>query len=122
MQDFSRITLRAALSLAFAVSAIAQNAPTNHIDMPYPHDTGYVQNTGLRADVIDSFTVDVPGADWLRLYFSKADLPRGTELRITSWADGDVQILTGQNMAQWQNTSCYLNGDKLQVDIFSEAW
>ena len=122
MQDFSRITLRMALSLALVASASAQNAPTNHIDMPYPHDTGYVQNTGLRADVIDSFTVDVPGADWLRLYFSKADLPRGTELRITSWADGDVQILTGQNMAQWQNTSCYLNGDKLQVDIFSEAW
>ena len=97
---------------------VPRNAPTNHIDMPYPHDTGYVQNTGLRADVIDSFTVDVPGADWLRLYFSKADLPRGTELRITSWADGDVQILTGQNMAQWQNTSCYLNGDKLQSISF----
>lgn len=122
MQTLNRLSLLAAFGLALASSVSAQTSPTNHMDMLYPHDTGYVQNTGLRADVIATFTVEVPGVDWLRLYFAKADLPRGTEMRITSWADGDVQTLTGQNLAQWSNTSCYLNGDKLQVDIFAETW
>ena len=122
MKDLHRTFVKAALCLALVASAGAQTSPTNHIDMVYSHDTGLVQNLGQRADVTASFTVEVSGTHWLRLYFSKAILPRGTEVRISSWADGDVQILTGQNMAQWQNTSCYLNGDKLQVEIFAEVW
>ena len=104
MKDLHRTFVQAALCLALVASAGAQTSPTNHIDMVYSHDTGLVQNSGQRADVTASFTVEVSGTHWLRLYFSKAILPRGTEVRISSWADGDVQILTGQNMAQWQNT------------------
>lgn len=121
MKTLPILTFNVALGLALTVGAYAQVAPPQHLDIPYPHDTGYVQNSGTQANVIDSFTVDVPGAKWLRLYFSKTELPKGTEVRITSWMDGDVQVLTGQNMVQWQNSSCYLNGAKLQVDIYAEV-
>jgi V8-like Glu-specific endopeptidase len=99
----------------------AQTAPTTHADLPYPHDTGKVENDGKRDDVISSFTVSVPGCKWLRLFFSDVDLPAGTELRVTSWKDGQVQTLDALTAAQWHNSTCYLNGDRVQVDLYAQV-
>ena len=104
-----------------AAPAVAQTAPAQHVVLDHPHDTGWVLNTGSKADIIDSFTVEAKGHDWLRLDFAALELPRGTEVWITSWKDGDVQVLDAQGARDWQNTSCYLNGDTLQVELWAAA-
>ena len=67
-----------------AAPAVAQTAPAQHVVLDHPHDTGWVLNTGSKADIIDSFTVEAKGHDWLRLDFAALELPRGTEVWITS--------------------------------------
>jgi V8-like Glu-specific endopeptidase len=113
--------LRPVLGLLLLAGPVAaQTAPTQHADLDRPHDTGWVVNTGIKGEIVDSFTVEAKGHDWLRLEFERLDLPRGTELWITSWKDGDVQVLDAQGALEWENTSCYFNGDTVQVEIWSE--
>ena len=107
--------------LLLAGPVVAQTAPTQHADLDRPHDTGWLVNTGTKADILDSFTVEAKGHDWLRLEFEQLDLPRGTEVWITSWKDGDLQVLDAQGALEWGNTSCYLNGDTVQVEVWAEA-
>lgn len=91
--------------------------------VPYVHDTGWRTNTARTSKVIHSVQVHNADAHWLRLYFDEVDLGgdelagTGAIVRITSYEDGDVQELSASTIHQWNNSSAYLNGHTVQVEI-----
>ncbi len=108
----------------FASSALGQTAMEEQTHMPLHRDSGWVMNSSNQREVIASFTVDVPGASWMRLYFGPettlgGDVFQGSGayLVLTSHADGAVQVLNGIALEQWQKSSAYFNGDAVQVDL-----
>lgn len=117
--------LAAACLLGATLSAVAsaQGAPPPSYDLRTPWDSGEVANTGAERTVVISKTVHVEGADWMRLFFKHAVLAgdpaegTGSILRITSFKDGAVQELNSETLAQWYNSSAYMNGDSVQVDV-----
>lgn len=76
--------------------------------------------------VVWKHVVRVKEAEWLRLnfkYLVLADDPySGTSsyLRITSLKDGHQQILDSKSARQWRNTSAYLNGNSVRLEL--TAW
>jgi V8-like Glu-specific endopeptidase len=67
-----------------------------------------------------------PGADWVRVVFDAVELSgdpnaeNGAMLRVVSLADGDVQTLNAESLAQWSNTSCYFNGESVRIELWSD--
>jgi hypothetical protein len=103
-----------------------QEAPLRSHEEARTHDTGLVSNaTGARA-VVASFSVEVDGANWLRLSFSDVQLAGdeqqglGSYLRITSMQDGASQTLHARHVREWRQTSAYFNGDALLVELVAE--
>ena len=119
------------LALAFGLGsfllapAFAQVQSEPQSTIPFGADSGWVQNDGAQPTVIASYTVRVPGASWMRLFFDEAQLSgdlvagTGSIIRLTSHADGAVQELSAVNVAQWSKSSAYFNGDAVEVDIFA---
>ena len=112
-----------ALAAALAAPSLAQQPPPS-IELALGNwDSGRVENLGKRPDVVISRTVHVEGAEWLRIAFNAVELAgnpdagTGAILRITSFADGAVQELNAVQLAQWQYTSAYFNGDTVQIDV-----
>ncbi len=104
-------------------------------DQPVPatwpsHETGFALDSGPVAHdgsvdgpmVVFSRVVSVPDAVWLRLKFDVVELSGdpaadGAYLRITSIADGGSQRLNAEHAAQWMNTSAYLNGEHVLLEV-----
>lgn len=92
-----------------------------HIDAH--HDTGLAANPTDQRSVVHAFTVERPGALWMRLYFDEVDLAgdvfagTGATLRLTGWRDGAVMEMNSVHVEQWQRSSCYFNGDKVEVEV-----
>ena len=113
----------AALALVPASLASAQIGTPPTLTVPRNFDTGWVRNDGAELDVIISFEVYEPQASWLRVYFDEVelggDLPSGNQaiLRITSHRDGAIQELDITHVRQWEKSSAYFNGDKVQVEV-----
>lgn len=111
------------VALALQAAATAQIGTPPTITVDYPVDTGWVPNRGAARDVILSFDVYQPQAEWLRLYFSEiylgGDLPAGNQaiLRVTSLEDGAVQEMNATHVRQWGNSTAYFNGDAVQVEV-----
>ncbi|HYF15734.1 MAG TPA: hypothetical protein VD971_11755 [Phycisphaerales bacterium] len=119
------------LAGAAASAALAQDDP----DLPPPlpsvtvavnEDSGPVLGAGdLEAEnVVYSTVVHVPGAAWLRLSLDGTTLSGdpgadGSRLRVTSLADGAVQVLNAEHLGFWSNTSAYFNGDAVAVEVLS---
>ena len=84
-------------SLCSLPDSFAQTGAPPSIEVDYIHDTGVVENTAGGPTTIISFTVEVPGAEWVRLFFDQVRLAgdvglrTGSTLRMTSWRDGAVQ-------------------------------
>ena len=123
-KTFLSMGLLATAAALLPATAQAQTAMEEQTQMMLQRDTGWVTNSGTERQVIASFTVDVPGASWVRLYFGTettlgGNLFQGTGayLVVTSHADGAVQVLNEVALEQWQNTSAYFNGDAVQVDL-----
>ncbi|MCY2960587.1 MAG: hypothetical protein NTY35_10520 [Planctomycetota bacterium] len=106
------------LSTASAASvAFAQEAPPSY-EVARSVDSGAV--LAVDSTVAVSFPVEVPGAPWMQLVFSRVDLPGHSLLRITSPRDGSVHQLDARTAAQWGNRSAYMNGDLLVVEVLAE--
>lgn len=111
--------------LLCASTASAQTSAPLFINVPMGQDSGFVANNGRAPQVVISFPVQAAGSSWLRLYFEEIDLAgdvlagTGAILRITSWADGDVQELNARHVMQWQNSTAYMNGDTVQVEVLA---
>jgi V8-like Glu-specific endopeptidase len=67
-----------------------------------------------------------PGAPWIRLHFKQAVLGpasvdgKSNYLRLTSLADGDVQVLNAVALEQWGNTSGYFLGDQVLLEVLAQ--
>src|SRR5262245_1629178 len=122
----SKILLPLSLFLS-APSALAfQEAPLRSREVLRSLDTGFVSNDTGRRAVVASFSVEVEGANWLRLSFGGIELAgderagTGSFLRITSMLDGASQTLHASHVREWQHTSAYFNGDALLVELVAE--
>lgn len=104
----------------------AQSAPAPSSHVVRRMDSGTVTNMGTERRVLASFSVEEPGAIWMRLYFDEISLGgdersgKGSYLRITSMADGASHLLHASHAAQWQNSSAYMNGDAVLVELIGE--
>ncbi len=128
MTSHTTSALRNPLLRGLAAVLIAGTAATQVQTPPYTHlphtlDSGAVANPSAREEVVISFTVEHPGATWMRLYFERVDLAgdvlagTGARLRVTSHLDGDVLEMNALHLQQWQNSTTYFNGDALQVEV-----
>lgn len=94
-------------------------------DVPLSVDTGLIENTGEVPDVIFSTVVEVPGAQWLRLWFESVLLAgeraEGTDsfLIIRSLEDGDTAEMDRTDLEYWRNSTPYFNGDRVTVELFA---
>jgi len=120
----SRALLTGAV-LVLTGAAFAQTGAPPTITLTHHHDTGWVRNDGAERDVIISFTVREPQAEWMRLYFDTVelggDLPSGNQaiLRVTSHEDGAIQEMNITQVRQWDRSTAYFNGDAVQVDVLA---
>ncbi|MCB9906504.1 MAG: hypothetical protein H6830_02210 [Planctomycetes bacterium] len=124
IHSYRLVGLLLGLALLTPNSARAQAQTEEQTSIPIARDSGWVENTSGQTQVIASYTVRVPGAAWLRLYFGPeshlgGDLFQGSGayLVLTSHADGSTQILNARHLEQWQSSSAYFNGDAVQVDL-----
>lgn len=75
--------------------------------------------------VVFSQVISNPSAPWIRLHFGSVQLAgsaaAGNEsfLRITSLADGAVQILDSVVLTSWRNTTAYFNGDEVLLELLA---
>jgi len=119
------VLILAVSCIPIAVSQEIQPAPLASSVVGVEIDSGPVTNTGPAHQIVYSDVVSVPGATWLRLKFDVAELPgdplNGADaiLVITSLLDGAFQTMNAQHVAQWKNTSAYLNGDAVLIEIIA---
>lgn len=112
-----------AIVLATAPAAIAQTAPLAQRDVPVHFDSGVHINNGDQPEVVWATVIEVSDAAWLRVNFELAELgqdPQTLEsslVRVTSLDDLAAQHLNAVGMSQWYNTSAYLNGSAVYVEL-----
>lgn len=116
-----------ALLIVLAAGAAAAQSPLPHHYLALDVDSGVERNSGTERTTLFVDTVQVEGAEWLRLYFSgtvlgAAPAPGGVEtvLRLTSLEDGAVQHLTGKQLEQWRYSSAFFNGDAVRVELIAD--
>jgi hypothetical protein len=117
----------AAAGLSF--HATAQTGPlaplASHVEALSGFDSGLVSADGMGGpSIVYTASVRVAGASWLRLSFGEVVLagdPRsnGSVIRVTSLADGAVQTLNADSLAQWRYTSAYFNGEEVLVELLA---
>jgi len=103
--------------LLVASAAFAEEPPISY-EVARPFDSGPI--TSGTSTIALSFPVEVGGAPWLQLRFARVELPGRALLRITSLRDGAVHELDATSASQWSNTSAYMNGDRLVVEVLAE--
>jgi len=115
---------------AFAGTAVAQDVPVLPVipshRVTLALDTGDARPSFTAGTVIARLEVHVPNAAWLRLTFADVRLAGdaaadGTVIRLTSAADGAIQLLNAETLAQWSGTSAYFNGDRVIVELVSNG-
>jgi hypothetical protein len=122
MHDFSARASVIVLMAGMASAALAQTAPLQSVEVPWPLDSGPLV---ARADrqVAYRTVLSRPGSPWLRISFAKTELRgvieegSGAFLRMTSLQDGAVQYLDAASLDQWANTSAYFNGDSVLIEV-----
>ncbi|MFH1747514.1 MAG: hypothetical protein ABIG44_10770 [Planctomycetota bacterium] len=87
--------------------------------IPYMLDSGKLDNADRASAVVFEKTIMVDDAAWMRLYFSNADLRPGSYVRMTSLFDGEVQELDANDLAMWNSTSAYFNGDAVYLELIA---
>jgi len=125
MLSFSRGVLPLAAICLLSSLSSGQIAGPQTLHLGYDHDTGLVRNDSPTRTVVVSFPIYVQGAASLRVHFEDVllagEVQRGNHsiLRVTSWKDGATHEMDPIEVTQWQNTSCYLNGDTVQVEVLA---
>ena len=99
-------------------------------------DSGVVQIQATRIDDGDlelrsiqvpvwSQVVEIKDTDWIRLRFEDVVLAASTQqvresyIRITSLEDGYEQYLDAKSLAEWSNSSAYMNGTSVLVELMA---
>jgi len=110
------------LTAAGVLAGVSGLASSQVAPLRFEHDSILVDSGPLGApadgaSIVFGEVVESPGADWVRLWFGETVLPEGAELVITSAATGDIHRLTAETLAQWSNSSAYMAGDAVFVDL-----
>jgi len=58
-----------------------------------------------------------PATPWLRLHFTRAQIGKGSFLRISSMRDGAVQVMHQIHIEQWEFASAFFNGHAVLLEI-----
>jgi hypothetical protein len=100
--------------------------PESHtLDWPVGEVRDYRVESGLLSNdtgdfaVVYGATVTIENAAWLRLFFHDAELPAGSFIRMTSALDGEFQELDASDLAMWDNSSAYFNGDTVYLELIA---
>ncbi len=123
----SRLRITSLLVLAAAFNpAAAQDEEPRDIRIDHHFDSGWVSNDTDSEAVIIAFPVHIQTARSLRLYFDDIQLSgntfdgTGSTLRITALRDDAIQSMNADHVAQWQNSSCYFNGNAVMVEVIAQ--
>lgn len=103
----------------FVSALFAQATLSNPVGqyVEYVEDSGTWDGPADGPASVYTHTVHVPGALWIRLFFSAGDLPAGSTIRMTSLLDGEVQELDAAGLAMWSQSSAYFNGDQVELEL-----
>lgn len=90
-------------------------------------DSGLVSATGAGTEPVIVFSqiVAIDGVPWMRLHFATVQLSgipstnNGSFLRLTSLADGAMQILDVDGLAKWGNSTGAFNGDRVLLELLA---
>ena len=86
---------------------------------PYRLESGVLGNASRDSAIVYEDVIMVPDASWIRLYFGDVHLEPGSYIRMSSAYDGEIQELDADGIAMWHNTSAYLNGDTVIVELIA---
>lgn len=114
-----KLLLIGLLCAGFTALATAQSTldwPTGE-KWDYLMDSGKLENRGSQSEAVYSEIVSIEDAAWIRLYFDKVELEKGSFIRITSAWDGEVQELDTAAASMWHDTSAYFNGDTVSLEL-----
>lgn len=112
--------LLALVACSLPSTGLAQAAPAPAQEIVRVMDSGPVRNDSDQRRVLAQFSVEEPGALWLRLQFEQLDLGGNSYVRISSMLDGASQVLHAEQALHWGNSSAYFNGDALLVELIGE--
>jgi V8-like Glu-specific endopeptidase len=117
--QLKRIALLVGIVLLATLPAAAQQTLSKPLPEPmlYRTSTGPLSNPDTAERLLHDERVHIAGAAWMRLYFGNVELGRGSYLRITSEADGEVQLLDAEALAMWSDSTAYFNGDTVRVEL-----
>lgn len=71
-----------------------------------------------QARMVASQVISVPGAPWIQLEFSGANLGRRSRIEMRSLFDGATQTLDADSFRQWGSRSAYFNGDAVEIRLY----
>ena len=121
-------------ALAGASGALAEDgartdtAPQLVFRAPIFADSGFVScDAGVEETcVVDTRTLHVPGAAWVRLDLTGTFLAgeAGSDdavLRVTSLTDGDSQTLNAEHLRFWKFGTGAFNGDTVMIELVSRG-
>lgn len=108
--------------LAGLLARTTAQAPDTRIQWafmtPHVHATGIMTNTSAEVLRVASHEIHIPGATALRAVFSAAVLGPSDFIEVWNPSDGERHTLTATEMAKWQNSSAYMNGDTIVLGLW----
>jgi hypothetical protein len=116
--SFFRCLLMAlAIGLFPTTEARAQDVPASHYELYDLFSGVHLAQSDSTTGIAFEATVKAPGATWMRLLFSEIELGRASHISVYSVLDGDFIILDADAMRDYGNSSCFLNGDTLHLQL-----
>lgn len=118
-------TLCGVAVLTVPAAAFGQAQPIRSKPVELRIDSGRIDFSGVRPEVVWSEVIEVREAGWLRLYFGDVDLDpdmtraESSVIRIMSLEDGAVQMLDAWTVQQWQHSTAYFNGGTLSIELIA---
>ncbi len=109
----------ALLIAALASSTLAQIDPIIIQRHAQQLDSGYIDNTSTSPRIVFSADLGIPQVSWFRIFFARTNLPIGSEIRMTSHADGAIQRHTAQSLVDYSDSSAWFNGDKIKLELIA---
>lgn len=88
---------------------------SSHVD--YFVDTGSLDGAGGDFETVASHVISYDDAAGIRLHFEDVVLDGESYIRVTSLLDHDAQALDAEGVAMWNNSTCYLNGSAVLLEL-----
>lgn len=112
------LLLGALTSVVCATSLSAQVAgPAHHWELVSLRSGIQSNASPVEGVVYREFVTVSPHSPWMRLYFTRVQLGKGSYLRIASLRDGDVQTMEMHHIDEWQSSSAFFNGNSVLIEI-----